>query len=162
MGNRFAQFSGRLEEFAEKLKKAAAGFAAKAALVADRLADRIPEEKRKLVLLCSGGTVFLLIIITGIFLARAGRLGEGDGKDPLSAFGPEPAIPGDELFLPGEPDFVPEFLLEKEPRHPWTARDLEPFWKDPLGEGRGLSESRRNLWREEMSAVLDEILEAVP
>jgi hypothetical protein len=64
-------------------------------------------------------------------------------------------IPPEELFLPGEPDFLPGVMLERERRRSWTAEDAEPHWQDPLKSGE-------EPWRERVEAVIDELLEHVP
>jgi hypothetical protein len=71
-----------------------------------------------------------------------------DAFKPLS-------IPPEELFPAEEPDFLPEVLLEREPRERWTVEDALPFWTDPL-------EKNEQLWRERGEAVIDELLEGVP
>jgi hypothetical protein len=65
------------------------------------------------------------------------------------------SIPPEELFPVEEPDFLPEVLLEREPREKWTMEDAMPFWTDPL-------EGNERLWRERGEAVIDELLKGVP
>jgi hypothetical protein len=64
-------------------------------------------------------------------------------------------IPQEELFLPDEPEFLPELLLERERREIWTADDGRPYWNDPR-------ENSDSLWRERVRTEIDALLENVP
>jgi hypothetical protein len=57
--------------------------------------------------------------------------------------------------LPGEPDFLPETLPERERRESWTAEDAQPFWIDPLDEGA-------SEYTDLMSSVIDDLMERIP
>jgi hypothetical protein len=138
-----ARAGERVKEFAGKLK----GLGGRAGLLADRLLARVPREKRRPLLLCLGGAVSVLICLVVILLAGSGREGVREAA--------EPAVPPEELFFPGEPDFVPSLLLEREPRRFWTPEDLAPFWKDPGDLGR-------DRWMKEMEQVIDTIMEEAP
>ncbi|MDR3139121.1 MAG: hypothetical protein LBT95_05545 [Treponema sp.] len=59
----------------------------------------------------------------------------------------------EELFLPEEPDFLPEFIPDREPG-PWTAEDARSFWTDPSKDAE--------LWRRRTETVIDELLEQIP
>jgi hypothetical protein len=75
--------------------------------------------------------------------------------DGLSeAFSPLP-VPPDEFFLPGEPDFLPETLPERERRTFWTTEDARPFWTDPLDEGV-------TAYTDLMGTVIDDLMERTP
>jgi len=63
------------------------------------------------------------------------------------------SIPSEELFIPAEPDFLPEFLLQREPRSYWSLEDIEPYWKTP---------SDSDLWREEIKSTVDKLMDGVP
>jgi hypothetical protein len=65
------------------------------------------------------------------------------------------AIPPEDFFMPGEPDFVPEVLLGREPRDGWSEEDARPFWTDPLEAGA-------EQWERRAEADIDKMLEAVP
>jgi hypothetical protein len=75
------------------------------------------------------------------------------GQELRDTLGPRP-IPPEELFLPDEPDFLPEVLLEREPA-PLTAEDARSFWTDPLEGGE-------ELWLERIKTVIDDLLEPIP
>jgi hypothetical protein len=65
------------------------------------------------------------------------------------------SIPPEDLFLPGEPDFLPEVLLEKEKQSTWTGEDARPFWEDPLQDDP-------DRWRDRVETVIDRLMERVP
>ncbi|MHB9293333.1 hypothetical protein Holit_02454 [Hollandina sp. SP2] len=113
------------------------------------------QTRRNLVLLL-GGLAFLLICLMVVFI-----LMNHNTKDPSNFsrtlsnnFKPLSIAPED-LFLPDEPDFLPEVLLNREPRNPWTLEDVRPFWTDPLQDDP-------ELWRERIKATIDTFLEGVP
>ncbi|MDR0525082.1 MAG: hypothetical protein LBG90_04350 [Spirochaetaceae bacterium] len=64
-------------------------------------------------------------------------------------------LPVEELFLPDEPDFLPEVLLEQEPRSQWTPEDARPFWQNPENEDP-------EQWQKQIKTVIDELLKGVP
>jgi hypothetical protein len=112
-------------------------------------------ERRKLVVICLGAMVIFLILgIAAILLFRVPNPRAGGSQDLSEAFSPR-AIPQEELFLPDEPDFLPEVILERERREAWTAEDARPFWTDPLEEGA-------DVYLDMMGTVIDELLERVP
>jgi hypothetical protein len=131
---------------AEKLKCLAGE---KAGPLADRLLSRIPREKQKPLLFCLGGTVVILICLILITLVSEWPR----KREALERA--EFTIPPEDLFFPGEPDFVPSLLLEREPRRFWTPGDIAPFWEDP-------GEAGRDQWVKEMELVIDKLMEDVP
>jgi hypothetical protein len=78
--------------------------------------------------------------------ARAGALTE--------SFKPLPVAPED-LFLPEEPDALPEFIPARPQRETWTAEDAAEYWTDPLA-------GKEALWRSRFGAAVEELLELVP
>jgi hypothetical protein len=115
------------------------------------------ETKRRLVVICLGGflgTILLCLIAVLLVAGLAGDEKTGAAQSLESAFGPM-AIPQEELFLPGEPEFLPELLLERERRETWTADDGRPYWSDPR-------EDADPLWRERVRTEIDALLENVP
>jgi hypothetical protein len=107
-------------------------------------------EKRGVFAACLGAALVLLILGLAIPAVMNNNAG---GKDVPEAA--RPAIPPGELFLPEEPDFVPQVLLEREPRESWSAEDAAPFWHDPLKMGE-------EPWRRRIEEAIDELLEEVP
>ena len=77
---------------------------------------------------------------------------EGMAPERISIFSP---IPVERLFLPDEPDFIPEVILDRDRRQSWTYDDALEFWQDPLRFGE-------EMWRENIEAVVYELLERVP
>ena len=110
--------------------------------------DRLPEEKRKPFLIGFGGLGGIVLIMLIVIIVKPGR---GANSTSVAAMGF--VIPQEELFLPSEPDFVPEFLLEREPRRAWQLEDIRPYWKPPEIGG---------FWREKIKSAVDELMEGVP
>jgi len=158
----FPQFAARVKAALGKL--AQSGFFRSAAekagelrdrlwLVVDRLMEKLPPEKRLMVLGAAVGVcaVFVLVL-TGIYLMTESDKGrEGAAAETVR----QGYIPPDDLFLPNEPDFVPGILLEREQRTEWTADDAAPLWQDPLRNGE-------EPWRNRIERTIDEIMESVP
>ncbi|MDR2516977.1 MAG: hypothetical protein LBC88_06310 [Spirochaetaceae bacterium] len=93
----------------------------------------------------------------GICIAAAlarGRAPITTAKEPPGEH-PGTVIPAEEIFLPPEPDFLPQRLLERERRTAWTQEDAEPFWTDPLTEGREPYEAL-------VRRAVDGIMERIP
>ena len=63
------------------------------------------------------------------------------------------SIPAEEFFFPQEPDFLPGFLPEREPRRFWTLDDIRQYWKTP---------GNSDLWMEEIVSTVDSFMEGVP
>jgi len=118
--------------------------------LADKILDKIPEDRRRLFIFTLGGLVLLIICLTLVFIMMNGR----HARAVELAGVPYMAIPHDELFYPAEPDFLPELMYGREPRLYWTADDLLPFWIDP-GPGN------EQQWRELASSVIDRLMENV-
>jgi len=103
---------------------------------------------------------FLIIIVLLLVLAVVSNPKTGSNQaDSLSsgAYAPleRETPPADEFFLPYEPDFVPDVLLEREPKDGWTEEDARPFWTDPL-------EGNETVWRKRIESGVDSLLEHVP
>ena len=111
------------------------------------LANLRPEKKR-LVYFGLGGFFVLIILILIVSLAPGSG---GTGSTSLGIT--SPLIPHEEMFYPDEPDFVPQFLIEREPRQSWTMEDIRPYWVIP---------ENPDFWRGEISSALDLLMEGVP
>ncbi|MDR2483390.1 MAG: hypothetical protein LBD08_07145 [Treponema sp.] len=92
--------------------------------------------------------------LAAALLADTGSEPETPGREISGSLSPR-AIPAEELFLPDEPDFLPEVLLSRDRREQWTVEDALPYWTDPLG-----GESAPPLNR--MRRIVDTIMERVP
>jgi hypothetical protein len=112
------------------------------------------EKWRKVMLLGLGSIGLLCLILLLLVLYHNSNLPSNSSRELINAFKPL-SLPPEELFLLDEPDFLPEILLEREPRNPWTAEDAQPFWKDPLHDDP-------EQWREQIKTIIDELLEGVP
>lgn len=117
----------------------------------ERLFERfgIPREKRPLFLYGMGGLVLLIIALA--IAIPAAIAGKAEGNGPAADAGPR--IPEEDLFFPEEPDFLPEFIPEREPRSSWAGEDIRPYWKPPGNPER---------WREEIKTGVDKLMEGVP
>lgn len=131
--------------------------------------SKIPEKKRRLLVICAGGGLAVLALAF-VFAApltkntseapppageRPAEYTAGRSAPPETGSPARVVIPPEELFLPDEPDFVPGVLLGRERRTSWTAEDAALYWQDPLKNG----EER---WRERLEEAVDEVLERVP
>ena len=63
------------------------------------------------------------------------------------------SIPSEDLFFPSEPDFVPDFLPEREPRRFWSLDEIRRYWKIP---------ENSDWWRGEIKSTVDRLMEGVP
>jgi hypothetical protein len=115
--------------------------------------------KPALIGLTACGAFLILCASVALVSGRnnAGNAETGDAEDLRGAFGPH-SVPVEEFFLPGEPDFLPETIREREKREAWTAEDAEPFWADPAGPGAADAGEYTDL----MSTVIDDLMERVP
>lgn len=110
----------------------------------------LPVWKKRLMFFGFGGmAALLLILLIATIALNFGKSKDGSVQNLASG----PAIPPEELFIPAEPDFVPQFLPEREPRSFWSLDDIRPYWENP-----GNSE----LWQEEIKTEVDKLMEGVP
>jgi hypothetical protein len=118
----------------------------------DFFKDLSAEGKRRLVLYCTGVFVFILVLSVIFSMAGAEKKPRPEGAMAQSPMIP---IPGEEIFLPQEPDFIPGVLLEREKRDTWTERDASEYWQDPLRNGE-------EQWRGMIDRTVDTLLEHIP
>ncbi len=78
-----------------------------------------------------------------------------EASEEIQQFFSPQAITSEDIFLPDEPDFIPEVMLDREPKSSWTDEDAEPFWNDAL-------EENADAWRARIIRAVDDILETVP
>ncbi|MDR2403507.1 MAG: hypothetical protein LBD78_05710 [Spirochaetaceae bacterium] len=110
--------------------------------------------KRGLIFLSVLVLALLVTFLVVVLVNRSSRRVSAPGDEISKTFQPSP-IPAEELFLPGEPDFLPGVVLERERREGWTAEDAAPFWTDPMNAGpEGYVDSIRG--------VVDEMMERIP
>jgi hypothetical protein len=111
--------------------------------------------RRKTVLICLAVCAVLLALgVTAILTGLRKDIAAESGQVLREAFDPHP-VPPEDFFLPGEPDFLPETIPERERRKSWTVEDALPFWTDPLDEGTAE-------YTDLMSSVIDDLMERIP
>jgi len=112
--------------------------------------DHFGPERRKLLLIGSGsliGIFLILLIAAGVSSSKKRRISSPEAaREGLS-------IAMEELFIPAEPDFVPEFIFERERRRFWSLEDIRPYWRTPDPGDR---------WREEIKSAVDKLMEGIP
>ena len=113
--------------------------------------ERFPKKQRRIVLLGLGGFVLLFFIL--IFSHNSGRSERSSRQAVTAAPAAVAGIPVEDLFFPAEPDFLPDFLLEREPRGFWTAEDAMPYWRNP---------AHPSLWTDIIRSEIDRLMEGVP
>ena len=114
----------------------------------NRVGDHVGPGKKRPLLIGFGAlaALFLILVIAGVSNARKRRV-----------VAPDAAVAGmtvavEELFIPAEPDFVPEFLLERESRSFWSLDDIRQYWKVPRDS---------QMWKDEIKSVVDKLMESV-
>ena len=136
-GRTFTRVSGRIGSFFKKIKTALG-------------LDHLGKDKTRRMFLILGGSVILLVLLMVFFVAsRTQRMKRDSFNDIASG----PYIPAEELFIPAEPDFIPDFLPGREPRYSWSAEDIRPHWRSPTDQ---------DFWRNEIRSAVDKLLEGVP
>ena len=106
-------------------------------------------DKKRAALFIAGGAFLLILVITALALNARGPREGGAPADMRAAH----VIPSEELFIPDEPDFLPPFLLEREPRHFWSVEDIRPYWRSP---------GNPEFWHGVIRSAVDELMENVP
>jgi hypothetical protein len=107
---------------------------------------------------CAAGAVCIVLILLMILSVRSRPPKEKVSPDLQAELGVSEEsmlIAPEEFFLPYEPNFVPDVLLEREPREGWSEEDARPYWTDPM-------EGNEELWRRRIGEGVDGILEKVP
>ena len=105
------------------------------------------EKRRPAVFVIGGAVVFFLVLVITIAALASRSPGEAA---PMRAVH---LIPPEELFIPDEPDFVPDFLLEREPRHLWSIDEIRPYWRTP---------GNPEFWHNVIRSAVDELMENIP
>ena len=109
-----------------------------------------PEARRKRLIIIfagvAGALIFAIIISVAINAARPRSGGVSNIAVGLS-------IPVEEFFVPSEPDFLPGFIPEREPRFFWSLEEIRQYWKVP---------ENSNWWRGEIKTTIDKLMEGVP
>jgi hypothetical protein len=117
----------------------------------------LASNKKMLIIIAGGAAVFiilLLLLAISFGMNHNQNEMETDSQDINQIFAPQAISPG-ELFLPDEPDFIPEVMLDREPRTSWTDEDAEQFWKDPL-------DGNTEAWKNRIHEAVDNLMENIP
>ena len=112
--------------------------------------DKHRAEKKRLILFGLGGVTVLLLGILIFVIVRNVSRSQGTGSSNVAS---GLSIPAEELFFPREPDFLPGFLPEREPKRFWSLDEIRPYWKAP---GNSV------WWMEEITSTVDSLMEGVP
>ena len=117
--------------------------------ISDALEASAAGKPRRLFFLFGGMAVFFLILLIAALAVNFRRPEE---SAPAAISLEQPILP-EELFIPDEPDFVPEFLLEREARLSWSMDDIRVYWRRPENPA---------FWQDVLRAAVDELMESVP
>ena len=120
-------------------------------LVGELLGNFSGKKQRLLLFALAGVAVLFLVLLVSALALRSRRSTESVPSDISS--GPRITIPPEELFLPAQPDSLPEYLLEREPRGFWSIEDIRPYWRNPAAP---------DIWQDEIKSAVDKLMEAVP
>ena len=141
------------QTFAADLKKTCATLAGKAGPLPSRLLQSLASiplmagKKRVLFFAAGGLAALLLVLVITAAALNSRRPGEAAAMQAAHF------IPSEELFIPDEPDFVPDFLLEREPRHLWSIDDIRPYWR---------TSGNPEFWHNIIRSAVDELMENIP
>ena len=112
----------------------------------------------RVVLIITGALGIIIVLLLVLAIVTRQRT-KAQNAAASAAYTEAPIIherlPSEDFFLPYEPDFVPDVLLEREPREPWTEEDARPFWTNPL-------EGNQGTWRKRIESGIDSLLEHIP
>jgi len=130
-----------LTDLSEKIKNALSSFA-----------EFIRSHSRIAILVAAAFLlVILLLLVLSIMSHRQSKAEQESRPVPQGSSGGA----AEDFFLPYEPNFVPDILLEKEPRDAWTEEDARPFWTDPMDGNEGV-------WQKRIEKGIDSLLEHIP
>jgi hypothetical protein len=148
-----ARIKAALGSLFQIMRQGAVNVRVRAQAVFDRLAEKLPSGRQRLVV---GVSIIAFSVIVLILVGVSAARGSRESKVPVTAGTVRQGfILPDELYLPNEPDFVPGVLLEREQRTMWTTSDAAPLWQDPLKDGE-------EPWRNRIERTIDDIMESVP
>ena len=108
-------------------------------------------------LIAAASIIFLTLALT-VFAAGVRRPAASAAASATTNISASFAIPPEELFIPREPDFVPDFILEREPRNFWYIEDIRPYWRVPSNS----EQVPLGYWQGVLRSTVDELMERVP
>ena len=142
----------------EKTRTLLSGFSS----LSSKIKGKVPKNKIKInpkIMLIVSGALGIIIVLLLILAIVSRRKPGSQDTGQQSAYSDTPIqrekLPSEDFFLPYEPDFVPDVLLEKEPKDSWTDEDARPFWTNPL-------DGNEAAWRRRIETGIDSLLENVP
>jgi hypothetical protein len=94
----------------------------------------------------------VIVPLGTVFVVKIARGAQDDTELPSEYT--RKAVEEADVFLPEEPDFLPEALLPREQRPVWTIEDARPYWTNPAGAGR-------EFWLENAEKTIDTLLENI-
>jgi hypothetical protein len=108
-----------------------------------------------LIIGCAAGIVLLIsLLVISVRMNHNRNETQRILQEENQIFEPK-AIKQADLFLPEEPDFIPEIILDREPRSVWTDEDAALFWNDPLNENS-------DAWKNRIFKAVDDMMETIP
>jgi hypothetical protein len=114
------------------------------------------KKMRLLICGCAAGLVLLfLLLVISLGMNHNQDERSRDSEILNSQLLAPHAIKPEDLFLPAEPDFIPEVILDREPRNLWTEEDAKQFWSDPLN-------GKTDVWKNRIFDAVDDIMENIP
>ncbi|MDR2194000.1 MAG: hypothetical protein LBP19_05990 [Treponema sp.] len=123
--------------------------------------NKVLEKYKKIVTLAFGTLAAILCLLLVVLFSvnynekkiKMSKLSE-TARTSLQMIDHEPSISIEDIFLPDEPDYLPEVILEQEP-HIWSAEETRAYWTNPL-------ENERINWRDTITQVVNDIMDTVP
>ena len=133
--------------FGEKIKGLLSGFPGFSSVK-----DRNNTNSRVVLVIAAALSIIIVLLLV---LAIVSHTKTGTNEQYVNDTILRERFSAEDFFLPHEPDFVPDVLLEREPKDIWTEEDARPFWTDPLKGNEGT-------WRKRIESEIDSLLEHVP
>ena len=116
----------------------------------ERFLSFLHDKKRQPIIFGFGGMMALFLLLMIITLKNNSGKAQ---RSTAPAFSADISIAPEELFFPAEPDFIPDFLPEREPRSNWSLEDIRQYWRVP---------GNTEYWKDEIKTAVDKLMEGVP
>ncbi|GMO32438.1 MAG: hypothetical protein Ta2F_08340 [Termitinemataceae bacterium] len=100
------------------------------------------------------GIIFAALLVVTVLVTVLVVKKHNSQKKVIPVFNVE-RITEDQLFIPDEPDFLPDVILENEQKKNWTKEDAKKFWTDP-------ATYPAEVWQDKISGAVDKLLERIP
>ena len=143
------------ENIGEKTRTLLSGFSSLSSKIQGKaIKDKI-KINPKIMLIITGALGIIIVLLLVLAIVSRHKTGSPEQSAYSDTSIQREKLPSDDFFLPYEPDFVPDVLLEKEPKGSWTEEDARPFWTNPL-------DGNEAVWRKRIESGIDSLLEKVP